>query len=153
MRNTTRILACLAAFSGMFYGLANEALSSDSTTRNIIVIGNKDLPFDSLSRNELREIFSCRKVMWNDNQKIEIAIPESNKIHQAFFQYCIREESTQYREYWKDDLLCRENCPGMMFRSEKSLLSHVALTKGAIGFISSYTEPAGVKVIKITDPY
>jgi len=141
------------ALCGMLYCLPNEAFTSDSKAKSIVIIGNKELPFDSLSRNELIDIFHCRKTMWDDNQKIEIAILKGSKIHPQFDQFYIRKTSTQYRKYRKSNLLLGRDCPSITLRSEKSVVSHVALTKGAIGYISSYTKPAGVKVIKITEKY
>jgi len=148
-----RVVVFFAAFIIIMNSLPNEAFTSDSNSKRIVIIGNKELPFDSLSRNELKDIFYCRKTMWNDNQKIEIAILEGRKIHQKFIRYFIRETSKQDHNHWKSNLLPLRNCPSIMFRSEKSMVSHVALTKGAIGYVSSYTEPAGVKVIKITETY
>lgn len=153
MKNKSITLMFFAVLCVVLYCLPNEAFTSDSKAKSIVIIGNKELPFDSLSRNELNDIFHCRKTMWDDNQKIEIAILKGSKIHQQFDRYYIRETSTQYHKYLKNNLLLGRDCPSIMFRSEKSVVSHVALTKGAIGYISSYTKPVGVKVIKIIEKY
>lgn len=39
----------------------------------------------------------------------------------------------------------------MSFRDEKSLMAHVALTAGAIGYISPETKLSGVKKLKIVE--
>lgn len=148
VRKTSLSLVFFAAVFGILYSLPNEASTADSKTKGIVIIGNKDLPFDSLSLNELNDVFHCRKTMWDDNQKIEIAILKGSKFHQQVGRYYIREASTQYR---KNNLLSNRGCSSMAFRSEKSVVSHVALTRGAIGYISSYTQPVGVKVIKIVN--
>jgi ABC-type phosphate transport system substrate-binding protein len=152
MKSQSITFIFFAALCGMLYCLPNEAFTSDSKAKGIFIIGNKELPFDSLSRNELNDIFHCRKTVWDDNQKIEIAILKGSKINHQFVRYYIRETSTQDRKYWKNNLLGRD-CQRITFRSEKSLVSHVALTKGSIGYISSHTKPVGVKVIKIIDKY
>jgi len=144
---------CIAAFCGVFCYQPNDAFGTDFRAGRIIIIGNKELPFDSLSRNDLRDIFYGRKTKWDNRQKIEIALLESRKIHQVFVRYLVQGTSAPFLEQREDHLLHHRNRPGIMFKSEKSIVSHVALTKGAIGYISSYTKPIGVKVIEITEAY
>jgi ABC-type phosphate transport system substrate-binding protein len=153
MRNKSITLMYFAVLCGMLHCLPNEAFTFETEIKRIVIIGNKELPFDSISRNELNDIFHCKKTMWDDNQKIEIAILTGSKTHQQFDRYYIQETSTQYPIYLKNNLLLGRDCSCITFRSEKSLISHVALTKGAIGYISSYIKPTGVKVIKIKENY
>lgn len=146
-------LFVFAALLGILTCIANQAAASDANPKSIFIIGNRELPFDSIRRDELEDIFNCRKTMWDENQKIEIAILQQQEIHRKFVRSYVRGTSVSYRNYREENRSSAGNCSLISFKSEKSVVSHVALTKGAIGYISSHTKPVGVKVIKIIEEY
>jgi ABC-type phosphate transport system substrate-binding protein len=149
MKKPSRIFLLFGIFYMLLQGIPDSAYPSDKSTKDVVVIGNKHLPFDSLSPNELKDIFQRKKTMWEDGQKISFAILNSGKTHQKFVRHYIQKTPAQYHRYWKKLVFSGRGVPPMAFRNERSLMSHIALTTGAIGYVSPKTRLSGVKVIKI----
>jgi len=136
----------------LLQGWPDTAYPLDESTKNVIIIGNKNLPFDSLNTSDLKNIFQRKKTMWDDGQKISFAILNSGKTHQQFVRHYIQKTPAQYHRYWKKLVFSGRGVPPISFRNEKSLMAHIALTTGAIGYISPETRlSGGVKTIKIIE--
>jgi len=149
MRSKTIILLFSSILTLLICGLPNAVSSSEKPDSDIIIIVNKKLPVDTLSVDEIKNIFQRKKTTWDDGEKITVALLEAGNTHQSFVRYYIHKTPAQYHRYWKKLIFSGRGVPPLTFRSETSLMSHVALTKGAIGYISSKIKPAGVKVIRV----
>jgi len=149
MRSKTIILLFFSMLAMLICGLPNAVSSSDKPDRDIIIIVNKRLSADTLSLDEIRDIFQRKKTLWDDGEKITIALLAGGRTHQSFVRNYIHKTPAQYHRYWKKLVFSGRGIPPLTFRSETSLMSHVALTQGAIGYISSKIKPAGVKVIRV----
>lgn len=140
----------IIALTLLFVGLLCSAMSSAATDQNVFVIANRSLPFDTLSRKELISIFLQKKTIWEGEDDINIAILKEGETHRQFLWTYFGKTPGQYRHYWKKKVFSGKGRTPMTFRTEKDLMGHVALTKGAVGYISSAVRPSGVKVITIT---
>lgn len=149
MRIRTTIVLFFSTLALLIFGLPVGASSSEQSEMDIIIIGNKKLPVDTLTANDIKDIFQRKKTLWDDGKKITIALLEGGRTHQEFIRQYIRKTPAQYHRYWRKQVFAGRGVPPISFRSEESLMSHVALTQGAIGYISSRFKPKGVKVIKI----
>jgi len=117
----------------------------------VVIIGNRTLPFDTISKKDLVAIFKQKKTIWENNEKLHIVLLEGGKIHKLFLWTYLRKTPIQYTLYWKKLVFTGKGNIPITFRTEKNLMKHVALTGGAIGYISKKIKPHRVKVIKITD--
>ncbi len=149
MRSKTIILLFFSMLTLLISGMPDAVSSSEKPDRNIIFIVNKKLPIETLTMDEIKDIFQRKKTLWDDGDNITIALLEGGRTHQSFVRYYIHKTPAQYHRYWKKLVFSGRGIPPLTFRSEKSLMSHIALTAGAIGYISSRIKPAGVKVIRI----
>jgi ABC-type phosphate transport system substrate-binding protein len=149
MRSKTIILLFFSTLALLVCSLPVGASSSDQSETDVIIIGNKKLPVDTLTISDIRDIFQRKKTVWDNGEKIVIALLEGGRTHEAFIRYYIHKTPAQYHRYWKKQVFSGRGVPPITFRSEKSLMAHVALTNGAIGYISSKFKPTGVKVIQI----
>ncbi|MFZ5571906.1 MAG: hypothetical protein ACOZF0_16020 [Thermodesulfobacteriota bacterium] len=130
---------------------SGSATAEPGEDAGVLVVGNKTLPFDTLSRVDLVDFFKQTKTMWNQEIAINITLLQEGETHRRFIWQYFRKTPSQYNRYWKKLVFSGKGRTPMMFRTEKDLMAHVALTRGAIGYISETTKPAGVKIIKITD--
>ncbi len=138
----------LICFLPGWFGLAVAETAEEG---GVIIIGNKTLPFDSLSRRDLADFFKQTKTMWNQDLAISITLLQDGETHRRFVWQYFRKTPSQYHRYWKKLIFSGKGRTPMIFRSEKDLMAHVALTRGAIGYVAENTKLAGVKIIKITD--
>ena len=117
----------------------------------VMIIGNRTLPFDTISKKDLVDIFKQKKTIWENNEKLHIVLLERGEAHKLFLRTYLRKTPIQYTLYWKKLVFTGKGSIPITFRAEKNLMKHVALTGGAIGYISNKIKPHRVKVIKITD--
>ncbi len=151
-RNRLRIFFHIAVIAAVVLAEGRGMATDPSLEEGgIQIIGNKTLPFDTLSRNDLIDIFKQTKTLWDQEEGINITLLQEGETHRLFVWQFFRKTPSQYRRYWKKLVFSGKGRTPMTFRSEKDLMAHVALTRGAIGYISDSTKPVGVKIIRISD--
>ena len=136
----------------LFYSIIPCTIASSLAEDDIpIIIGNRNLPFDTLTRQQLVDIFIQKKTMWEDNEKLSVVLLEGGDTHKLFLKTYLGKSPIQYTLYWKKLVFTGKGHIPITFRTERNLMKHVALTGGAIGYISSTIKPHRVKVITIVD--
>lgn len=153
MRKSAAFFLLFGIFSILLQGLPHPIDASDQSQNEVIVIGNSRLPFDTLSSGELKDVFQRKKTTWDDGRKISFALLDSGKTHQNFVRHYMQKTPAQYHRYWKKLVFSGRGVPPLTFRDEKSLMAHVALTAGAIGYVSHTTKLSGVKRINIIEEH
>lgn len=118
---------------------------------SVVIIGNRTLPFDTITKKELVDIFKQKKTLWENNEKLSVVLLEGGEAHKLFLKTHLGKTPIQYTLYWKKLVFTGKGNIPITFRTEKNLMKHVALTGGAIGYISNKIKPHRVKVIKIVD--
>lgn len=151
MRKSSAFFLLFGIFFILLQGGSDPAYPSDKSIKDVIIIGNKRLPFDSIGADELKDIYQRKKTIWGNGQKISFALLDGGKTHEHFIRHYIQKTPAQYHRYWKKLVFSGRGIPPMSFRDEKSLMAHVALTAGAIGYISPETKLSGVKKLKIVE--
>ena len=150
---TSRGLLKISAMSLalIFFFLPCSIVPSLAEDNSIIIIGNRDLPFDTISKKELADIFKQKKTIWENDKKLHIVILNGGETHKRFLWTYLRKTPVQYKLHWKTLLFSGKGRSPMIFRTEKDLMKHVSLTGGAIGYISSSANLGDVKIIKVSD--
>jgi len=151
MRKSSAFFLLLGIFSILLQGMSDPVYPSDKSIKDVIIIGNRRLPFDTLSTSELKDIYQRKKTMWGNGQKISFALLDGGKTHEQFIRHYIQKTPAQYHRYWKKLVFSGRGIPPVSFRDENSLMAHVALTAGAIGYVSPETKLSGVKKLKIVE--
>ncbi|MBA4367379.1 MAG: hypothetical protein C0403_07030 [Desulfobacterium sp.] len=152
MRKSSAFFLLFGFFFILLQGLSDPAYPSDKSIKGVIIIGNRRLPFNSLGVNELKDIYQRKKTMWANGQKISFALLDSGKTHELFIRHYVQKTPAQYHRYWKKLVFSGRGIPPASFRNENSLMAHVSLTAGAIGYVSPETKlSGGVKRIKIVE--
>jgi len=151
MKKGLRIGLLLALCAGIALVQQEVGFSEESVQREIFIIGNRDLPFDTLTRSDVKNIFSMKKTRWQGNFQLNFAILSGGETHNLFVLRYLRKTPAQYRRYWKKLVFSGKGVQPLSFRKEKDLMAHVSLTMGALGYISQQPKRRGVKIIKIID--
>ncbi len=69
--------------------------------------------------------------------------------HEAFAESLVQLTPAKLKTLWKKVIFSGAGSPPRVFRSEDKCAQYVAVTKGAIRYISAATSHEGVKVIDI----
>jgi len=117
----------------------------------IAIIVNKANSTSSLTARQLKDLFSGGKTRWPDGQKVQaLATSPDSPEHPAAIQFLFGMTEQEYRKYTiqanftgKTDEVPKEA------GSPQTVVSQVANTPGAIGFVNASLVGPNVKVVKI----
>lgn len=124
-------------------------ISAQSYAQKIIV--NKNNNIDSLSAQQIRNIFLGNSSVWENGIYIEVADYNSgseirNNFSQKFLQLTPRKVSM----IWIKVSLSGKSIPPKIFDSGNDIVNFVSKNAGAIGYIASEHElPSNVKTINV----
>ncbi len=147
-KRTTRLMLTFVlslSVAGVFS--AQNAFASD----DVIIICNKNVYDDTLSRKDIKNIFLGRKTEWSNKQKIIFVTLKNTDVHEIFLKKYVGKTSFQYANFWKKQLFTGKGKPPKSFNTEESLRDYVADTDGTIGYISSVPDKSKVKIISVQD--
>lgn len=133
----------LIFFATFFHSLA---LADE---HDIVIIGNKTLPFESLQPTELFKVFTFKKDFWDEKTPINIVLLRRGDAHRKFISNYLNLRQGDYRRLCSNLKKRTKSMSPVIFKDEYSVLQHVRITKGAIGYVSTRTMPKGVKIIAI----
>lgn len=119
------------------------------TAADIVVVANKKLPADSLSKDALKAIYLGQKGTLDNGAGIEIVILKDSDIHNDFLQRYVNKTAAQFSNYWKQQVFTGKGKMPRQFDSESSLLEYVAGRDGAIGYCSGNADTNKIKIISI----
>ncbi len=118
---------------------------------DVIIICNKSVSENSLTKQDIKNIFMGKKTRWNNDRKIVFVIMKESEVHKAFLQEYVGKDSFLYNNYWKKQVFIGRGKPPKSFKTEESLIDYITGTEGAIGYISSSADKdlGTVKVISV----
>ena len=90
----------------------------------IIIIGNRNLPFDTLTRQQLVDIFIQKKTMWEDSFKLHVVLLDGGDVHKLFLKTYLGKSPIQYTLYWKKLVFTGKGHTPITFRTERNLMKH-----------------------------
>lgn len=145
MRRTPRILYLFLTTFFFFLTMSPMAYAEG----DILVIGHPDIPVNSLSTDNLSDIFQALKGQWPDGGKIKVVMLKQGPTHEAFAETVLNIKAAQLKEVWKKVIFSGAGITPKVVHSEEDCVTFITSTKGAIGYISSTTPHTGVKVLEI----
>lgn len=114
------------------------------------VVANIDVPLQSLTQAQLRNIFTLRQVLWPDGSAITVFVmPADDILHQQFSKQQLRLFPYQLNNLWD-----RQSFSGLAGRPqlvENSLqmLERLKSTPGSIGYVAHFEGDAMLKELQI----
>jgi ABC-type phosphate transport system substrate-binding protein len=99
-----------------------------------IVIGHPNVE-DTLTRDEVKQIFLGRKTRWNDDSKIVFVIYREKDVYDAFLKEYVNKTIFQYTNYWKKQVFTGKGRMPKSFKTCEEVMEFVSSTEGAISFV------------------
>jgi len=103
---------------------------------------------ESVTANDIRNIFLGKKTQWDDHQRIRFVLLTQKKIYQQFLAKYVGKTLYQYRNYWRKKVFTGTGMMPIMFKDCKQTIDYIKRTKGAITFIPT-SEKISVDVKEI----
>jgi len=123
------------------------------TRDTILVIANKAVATNKLSRDELRPIFQTKKDTWPDGSPAKpFNLPDKNPLRQGFDAAVLGLDPDRVARYWIDRKIRGGERPPQTAPSSAVLVKVVSKTAGALGYVEASAVDASVKVVaKVVD--
>ena len=114
---------------------------------DVQIIANATLPGD-LTSEDLKRIYLGTKTSLADGTHVEPVL-SSGDAHDTFVKQFVGKTDAALRNYYKSLVFTGKGAMPKSFGSDAEVLTYVARTKGAIGYVSAGHAAGGVKVVNV----
>jgi hypothetical protein len=121
----------------------------DIKQNEIVIIINKNVVIDSLTKDDIKNIFLGNITRWQDNKKIILASPSKRELQQIFLSKYIGKTPLQYNKYLQKKFLPQKQKMPKFFKSKEKMIDYIAKTEGSIGYITPNFTSNDVKRINV----
>ena len=116
---------------------------------DIVVVGNKSLSTDTISKDTLKKIFLGEQTSWEDGTKINFAMLNLDKADDIFLKECMYYTSTRFVRHWRSQVFSGKGQMPPNLKSNEEMLKFINDDKGAIGFVTAGADTSAVKVLTV----
>ncbi len=104
----------------------------------------------SITKSQLRRIFSMRQLVWSDEKKIIVfVLPSAHPLHQDFSKNKLGIFPYKLDRIWNKLTYSGLGTAPIVVQSREDLINAIISTAGAIGYVEDNTEIKDEYVIKI----
>ncbi|MGA2350675.1 MAG: hypothetical protein ABSF70_09610 [Terracidiphilus sp.] len=139
MKYRSRILILVAAL--LLFGSVARA--------QVIVIVNPGVSADSVSKAALEKIFTGTSTRLGSGERVVPVLLKEGPVHSAFLSTYLGKSPIALIINWRSLVLSGQGSMPKSFDSEAEMVSYVARTPTAIGYIGEKTAHDSVKVLEV----
>lgn len=115
----------------------------------VIVIANNSVKADSISKSDLRDVFTGNATSLPDGSRVVPILLKAGTTQQEFLQAFIDKSDTAYRAGWRSLVFSGQASMPKSLDGDAAVVAFVASNPGAIGYIGKSTPHEGVKVLTV----
>jgi hypothetical protein len=139
-----KTLKCLLIVMAGAFGMTSPIQAAD-----IKVIANSSVKADSISADEIKGVFLATKTSLSDGSHVEPVLEKSGATHEAFLKAYLGKTDAALNTYYRSLVFTGKASMPKTLGSDAEMGAYVAKTKGAIGYVSAGSSPAGVKTLEM----
>lgn len=125
-------------------------LGSISAYADIVVIAHDGANVTAIAKNEIKDIYTGKKTVWDDGNKIAFCSLESGQAQKEFLRTYVQKSPVQFSNFWRRQLfLGKAASIPPFFKTMDEIVRYVSSTPNSIGYISSNTDISNANVKKI----
>jgi len=129
--------------TAIFICLSWKAQASD-----VKVIANSSVSASAVSADDLKDVF-LENTDSVAGSHVEPVLLKGGPVHEAFLHAYVGKADSVLETYYRSLVFSGKGSMPKAFSSDAEVVAYVAKTKGAIGYVSSATDTAGVKVLSV----
>jgi ABC-type phosphate transport system substrate-binding protein len=111
----------------------------------VTVVANSSVGVSAMSTDDLKRIFLGAKSFLSDGSNVEPVLLQAGAAHEAFLKEYVGKTDAALRSHFKSLVFTGKGSMPKSFASDAEVVSYVARTKGALGYVSN----AGAKRIAV----
>jgi ABC-type phosphate transport system substrate-binding protein len=119
--------------------------------QDFTVIVHRDNPVQSLTRQQVADLFLRRTRAWPDGQAVRpVDQIAAASVREAFSRAVLGKATTAVVSYWQQQVFAGRSAPPPERQGDAAVVAFVQGDPGAIGYVSGASAPGGVKPVAIT---
>ena len=138
--NKTRWLILLLGLVGCW---------SAASAQDVVLVANKGVQISEIKNADLRAIFTGEKTRFADGSHAVPVTLKGGAVHEVFLTKHLGESPDEFRAQWRKAVFTGQGSMPKAFESESSLIEYVAITPGALGYVSRVSATDNVKLITV----
>lgn len=121
-----------------------------ATAEDYVVIVHPDNTVDSLSKDELSKLFFKRMTKWKTGGTVApVDQLQGSPVRAAFSKGVLGKPVGAVVSFWQQQIFAGRDVPPAEKASDGAVIAFVKANAGAIGYVSSGSVVAGVKVVPV----
>lgn len=124
-------------------------LFSSAGYGQVVVIANPSVTADSISKSDLRNVFTGATTKLKDGSKVRPVLLKQGPTHAAFVTGDLSLSEVALLVCWRGLVFSGQGVMPKIFESETAMVAFIAETPGAIGYINPSTPHADVKILSL----
>jgi ABC-type phosphate transport system substrate-binding protein len=116
---------------------------------DLVIIGNPQLPADSIDSRDLKRIYLGKKSRWSDDSSVVPVMMKSGPLQDEFVTEYLDRSVNRFVTHWRQLVFTGKGVPPRSFATENELVDFISRTPGAVGFASPGADVADVKVLRV----
>jgi hypothetical protein len=118
--------------------------------QDVVLVVNQGVQISNISASDLRAIFLGAKTKLADGSHAVPVTLKGGPAHEVFLHNHVGESPDEFRARWRKAVFTGQGAMPRAFESESALLEFVAVTPGALGYVSRVSPRDKVKCLPIT---
>jgi ABC-type phosphate transport system substrate-binding protein len=115
-----------------------------------VVVVNASNPLREMRRDQVAAYFLKRRATWPDGKGVEpVDLPPDSRARIAFSRQVLRRSPSDVSAYWIQEIFAGRSEPPQIKNSDAAVISYVASTPGAIGYLQATPGGSGVHVLLV----
>lgn len=124
-------------------------IASSSFAFETIIIANKSVSLDKISRDDIRDIFLGKKTKWSDGSNIKFYLLKRTSDQEKFLSEYLRKTPAEYEHFWMQKVFTGKGLMPEMVEGYKNMVDAVSKTEGSLGFLSDAVPIDQVKIMVV----
>jgi len=116
---------------------------------SVKVIANSSISASAVSSDELKSVFLEERNSLADGSHVEPVLAKSGAAHEAFVKQYLDKSDAALQTYYRSLVFTGKGSMPKAVGSDAEMVSYVAKTKGAIGYVSPEASAEGVKTLEV----
>ena len=116
---------------------------------DVKVIANTSVTADFISAGELKRIYLLQTRKLKDGSVVEPVLQKRGSVHDAFSRQFLDRDGEEIRTYYHGVVFTGKGSMPREVNSDEEMVSYVARSRGAIGYVSGGVNTDGVKVLAV----
>ena len=140
----------MRSFPFLFLAVTTSiCLAADAERVAIKIVANPSVQASEVSRDDLNRIFLMTKSSLGATTHVEPVLEKGGPAHDVFLRTYIGRTDSALMTYYRSLVFTGKASIPKSFASDSDVISYVAKTKGAIGYVTSEAKAPGLKTLDV----